>query len=482
MRYITTTKNLFDKSFFSSQYDVANATLIEVKEKGWIVQGNSGGSPGNNSYSNGWFRPGYTRYDIDNIGMLLPKAGKVTVSAYYTVLENNSIGDANIYLYGKKNKNSTYLPTLPDVGIKTRRYVTYDINDGEEGIYYPIFTLNSSKILIEDIQVEYGDTPTDYVPYGYLPMYKGRYKVSDYCQLLDKSKYPATQTINGVTFTNNGDGSITANGTATKNTNLRFGLDVPYPKNHITLIIGCPSDGTGTTYYIITTFGNDYGKGLIKKQDKNLSSGSCYIAITANTVVSNIIFKPQLFDLTEMYGAGNEPTTVEEFREKFPNESYPYSPYCWAKMKQLRYITTTKNLFDNIVPANNCRVSFATSRAIATQIVADTDTLGLFKIVSYNGSSYEVLSWIRDVLTLGRITGTFTTPETTGYKHILFGLNGAKIDTTCLCEINLKPLTTYTFSCNFTNITQGSISWTDMQLEEGSTATPYVPYGYLSLK
>lgn len=142
-------------------------------------------------------------------------------------------------------------------------------------------------------------------------------------------------------------------------------------------------------------------------------------------------------------------------------------------------ICTTKNLFDNIVPSNNCRVSFATSRAIATQIVADTDTTGLFKIVSYNGASYEVLSWIRDVLTLGRITGTFTTPETTGYKHIVFGLNGAKIDTTCLCEINLKPSTTYTFSCNFTNITQGSISWTDMQLEEGATATDYVPYGHL---
>ena len=33
-------------------------------------------------------------------------------------------------------------------------------------------------------------------------------------QLLDKSKYPATTTKNGVTFTNNGDGTITVNGTA----------------------------------------------------------------------------------------------------------------------------------------------------------------------------------------------------------------------------------------------------------------------------
>lgn len=51
-------------------------------------------------------------------------------------------------------------------------------------------------------------------------IYKTLKKVSDYCQLLDKSKYPATQTINGVTFTNNGDGTITANGTATINTEI----------------------------------------------------------------------------------------------------------------------------------------------------------------------------------------------------------------------------------------------------------------------
>lgn len=172
---------------------------------------------------------------------------------------------------------------------------------------------------------------------GYLPMYKGRYKVSDVCQLLDKSTYPATQTINGVTLINNSDGSITVNGTATNKIEYRFSADSPYPKNHITLLIGTPSGGTGNTYYLETSYGNDYGKGLIKKQDRNLSTGSCYITVRANTVCNNLVFKPQLFDLTEMYGAGNEPTTVAEFREKFPNELYPYSPYCWAKIKSLTY-------------------------------------------------------------------------------------------------------------------------------------------------
>jgi hypothetical protein len=31
-----------------------------------------------------------------------------------------------------------------------------------------------------------------------------------------------------------------------------------------------------------------------------------------------------IIDLTEWFGAGKEPTTVEDFREKFTKEYYPY--------------------------------------------------------------------------------------------------------------------------------------------------------------
>ena len=352
MRYLTTTKNLFDKSIFSTVDDVANAALIDVKENGWIIQGNSSSTPGNTSYSNGWFRPGYTRYDIDNIGMLLPKAGKVTVSAYYTVLENNSIMGVNIYLYGASNKADTPLNMLPDVGIKTRLYTTFDINDGEEGIYYPVFTLNSSKILIEDIQVEYGETPTDYVPYGYLPMYKGRYKVSDVCQLLDKSKY-----LNNDGYINNGNGTITTK--STPENYMRFYDDfdidgsVPTSKElsiayrtygHKVLILdsGNNSPDGGVKWEINSTAANAgatfAGQGEIftnnKLPLKDITRSYFYIV---NPSGYTFTCGPQLFDLTEMFGAGNEPTTVAEFREKFPDDLYPYSPYCWAKMKNLIY-------------------------------------------------------------------------------------------------------------------------------------------------
>ena len=319
---------------------------------------------------------------------------------------------------------------------------------------------------------------------GYLPMYKGRYKVSNVCQLLDKSKYPATQTINGVTFTNNGDGSITANGTATKTTYLRFGENIPYPKNHITLIIGCPIGGTGNTYYSQTSFGNDYGKGLIKKQDRDISSGNCYITVNANTVCNNLVFKPQLFDLTEMYGAGNEPTTVEEFREKFPNDLYPYSPYCWAKMKQMRYVTTTKNLFDiSKVPTISGRLIVKDNSICSYSypvVIDDPNLLSIFKSLKPN-TNYTMSATTLNYLgaSTNYIVLTFSNANdynifynySAGFNKVTFSLTQEQIN-------NI----THVYFYGRDESSGGPAMWSNIQLEEGSTATPYVPYGYLSLK
>lgn len=192
--------------------------------------------------------------------------------------------------------------------------------------------------------LEKGSTATPYVPYGYLPMYKGRYKVSDICQLLDKIKYPATQTINGVTFINNGDGTITANGTATDRAVLLLAENLPVICGK-GLIIGDPTPGYAFINYPFYDGSHNWvadnasyeGKGKIFTGRDAAVTADLYIAIEGGHTANNLVFKPQLFDLTEMYGAGNEPTTVAEFREKFPDDLYPYSPYCWAKIKSLIY-------------------------------------------------------------------------------------------------------------------------------------------------
>ena len=183
-------------------------------------------------------------------------------------------------------------------------------------------------------------------------IYKTLKKVSDVCQLLDKSKYPATQTNAGVTITNNGDGTITANGNCTYNTyfNITEINEFTIKAKHKYLIL----DSSGSTSRNQYSTWVRAGRGFILLDSVSTPIGSigyndnkCTVFIRFNNgvSVSNIIFKPQLFDLTEMYGAGNEPTTVEEFRQDFPDELYDYKPYCFVKSYKSIMICKTKNLF-----------------------------------------------------------------------------------------------------------------------------------------
>ncbi len=40
---------------------------------------------------------------------------------------------------------------------------------------------------------------------------------------------------------------------------------------------------------------------------------------------SNVSVRPEFFNLTKMFGSGNEPNTVEEFEKIFPADYYPYN-------------------------------------------------------------------------------------------------------------------------------------------------------------
>lgn len=166
-------------------------------------------------------------------------------------------------------------------------------------------------------------------PSNIITSYKKHLKVSNVCQVLDKSKYNVTQTMNGVTFTNNGDGTFTTNGTYTgtsPNGQVYFVCGMVTLESHIYAVTGCPTGGEKGVFYL-TTFckKDDTGSGFLLTK----LSGNVFVYLVVKTA-NNVTFKPQVYDLTEMYGAGNEPTTVEQFRQDFPEEMYPYSPRCWV--------------------------------------------------------------------------------------------------------------------------------------------------------
>lgn len=107
-----------------------------------------------------------------------------------------------------------------------------------------------------------------------------------------------TQTIAGITWTINADGTVTANGTATansflylipNNTNISYGVE--------THISGCPSGGSSTTYEIQvamtggTTY-HDYGDGQVIPSTYVYRYFVC--AVRSGQTVSDLVFKPMI--------------------------------------------------------------------------------------------------------------------------------------------------------------------------------------------
>lgn len=126
--------------------------------------------------------------------------------------------------------------------------------------------------------------------------------------------------LNGVTFTNNGDGTFLVNGTATADTWYPC-INAPFSasKNHKYLLYGCPKGGSDGTYCLYEGNGylnNDIGNGRITQV--NADSLRTFIVIGNGFTANNLVFRPRVVDLTKMFGEGNEPLTIDEFYARLP--------------------------------------------------------------------------------------------------------------------------------------------------------------------
>lgn len=111
-----------------------------------------------------------------------------------------------------------------------------------------------------------------------------------------------TSTQNGVTCTNNGDGTYTLNGTATGLVAISLNtINFAKLKENVKLC-GCPSGGSNTTYKLSLIISetsvqqNDYGNGVIINNPSILTSNavSLRIVVYKGTTLKSAIFKPML--------------------------------------------------------------------------------------------------------------------------------------------------------------------------------------------
>lgn len=253
------------------------------------------------------------------------------IGGYFYVEINNAAGN-----YVDEINNGIY--EVPQDNYFGRpRIVAYLNSPTGDKVYKPqlfdlteMYGAGNEPSTINEFKAKFPDELYPYSPNCWLTSYKNISKVGEVCQLIDKTKIPASTTVDGVTFTNNGDGTITVNGTSTASTSsFKVSTNKFFKIGHWYAITGCPKGGANSKYTLqIDFFGPDTGDGIIRQMPEKAMNSYVNIYTWEDVVVDNLVFKPQLYDLTEMYGEGKEPKTVEEFRAKFPNEMYDYNLCC----------------------------------------------------------------------------------------------------------------------------------------------------------
>lgn len=146
-----------------------------------------------------------------------------------------------------------------------------------------------------------------------------------------------TFTNNGITFTDNGDGSVTVNGTATANVgfNCQSRGDTTNPfclKKGTYKASGCPDGGSSSRYTIAfgktnpttgnyVSFGFDYGKEITFTLDEDSETTQVQIIIYAGATINNLIFYPMIrlaSEIDDTYEPYTETTATISTPDGFP--------------------------------------------------------------------------------------------------------------------------------------------------------------------
>lgn len=100
-----------------------------------------------------------------------------------------------------------------------------------------------------------------------------------------------TQTLNGVTCKNNGDGTYTLSGTSTSTT--VFTIQILDISSGMKRLVGCPSGGSSTSYKLeIQYYQVDFGDGGNNKS--SLKNANLRIIVYSGVTCDNLVFKPML--------------------------------------------------------------------------------------------------------------------------------------------------------------------------------------------
>lgn len=294
----------------------------------------------------------------DTGGGLVDKSTGVTCTDYievnsneqYTISRSTNVRDT-LWVIGF---NSSKQPVTDGTALSTVTSIIGRINDMTA--YGTFTTTPTTKYIMwycnkrqdgDTYQVEKGSTATTYEPYvcywnkptststtesiieKVLPTKAKSLRIDEYGgqsvvvnQLI---KSVSTTTDHGITVTSKGNGVYNFTGTCSSNTIWKCTLVTPVIATHTYYLKGCPSGGSNNTYSLRYNSNGtgENGNGVVIT-GSTISNNYPAVSIASEQTV-NLDFVPQLIDLTQMFGAGNEPN-IDTCKKIFGNNSYiPYN-------------------------------------------------------------------------------------------------------------------------------------------------------------
>jgi len=166
-----------------------------------------------------------------------------------------------------------------------------------------------------------------------------------------------TTTQNGVTCTNNGDGTYTVNGTATDIAIfvVYYNFADVYGSASSLKMVGCPSGGSAQKYFlrsyrkggnpeILDEYGSGISIGSFKESESNIA-----IIVKSGATVNNLIFKPMLTtDTTATYAdfepyTGGIPSPNPDYPQEIKSVVNPTVKVCGKNLLKATLQTATVN-------------------------------------------------------------------------------------------------------------------------------------------
>lgn len=296
---------------------------------------------------------------------------------------------------------------------------------------------------------------------------------------------PRKEINNGITATADSDGTIILNGTTTASyINFR---DVTPEQNKIgkyafkLLILNNPDNismkfgflnrsnstpaitsGSSTVIYNQT------------QHEISLGKATGISGFVVGTVFNDVKIKIQIFDLTLMFGTGNEPSTVEEFEKIFPADYYPYNAGEIISAGTEEIVEQGKNLFDKSGKENSDAYTipmYYDGRYKGLKIPCENGNYTVstkHKSGYTSGMSKAVYVIGTEISTDNNLTGTVI-EHSTGY--------GYNVDKVGIISVKHGYIILSVFIGDSTTASRKSFfELCDIQVEKSSTATAYAPF------